>query len=118
MKNAAGIGWIFLSIFGGAVLLGAVGCENGAHSPPPVKSAQTPEQAPGAPGVGQTLFDSDDAAMQALLTAVKAQDHEQVHRILGPAWKELVSGDKVEDGNAFKEFAQHASEHTQLQKKD
>jgi len=30
----------------------------------------------------------------------------------------LVSGDKVEDGNAFKEFAQHAAEHTRLQKKD
>jgi hypothetical protein len=26
----------------------------------------------------------------AMLTAVNAQDHDQVHLILGPAWKELV----------------------------
>ena len=56
------------------------------------------------------MFDSDDALVTALLAAVKAQDHEQVHRLLGPAWKDLVSGDKVEDANAFKDFAQRAGE--------
>jgi hypothetical protein len=56
--------------------------------------------------------------MNALLTAVKAADHDQVHLILGPAWKEVISGDKVEDANAFKEFADHAADHSELQKKD
>jgi hypothetical protein len=53
-----------------------------------------------------------------MLAAVKADDHDQVHLLLGPAWKELVSGDKVEDANAFHEFAQRASERTRLQKQD
>jgi hypothetical protein len=70
------------------------------------------------PGEGQPLFASDDEAMSAMLTAVKDQDHEQVHTLLGPAWKELVSGDKVEDGNAFKEFAERAAERTRLQRQD
>ena len=113
-----GIGWVMASVLVGAVLVGAAGCQNTTSSPPAVRSAQTPEQAPGAPGQGQQVFASDDEALKALLSAVKAQDHDQVHQILGPAWKELVSGDKVEDGNAFKEFAQHAAEHTRLQKKD
>ena len=109
--------WALSCITAGGILLGAAGCGNTA-TPPPLTSAQTPEQAPGAPGVGQPLFASDSEAMDALLGAVKAQDHDKVHEILGPAWKELVSGDKVEDGNAFKEFAAHAAEHTELQKKD
>jgi hypothetical protein len=118
MRNAAHIGWVIACVLAGAVLAGVGGCESSANSPPPVRSAQTSERAPGAPGVGQPLFASDEAAMNALLTAVKAEDHDQVHQILGPAWKELVSGDKVQDGNAFKEFAQHAAEQTRLQKKD
>jgi hypothetical protein len=109
--------WTFACIAAGGILLGVVGCGNTA-TPPPLTSAQTPEQAPGAPGVGQPLFASDSEALDAMLAAVKAQDHDKVHEILGPAWKELVSGDKVEDGNAFKEFAAHAAEHTELQKKD
>ncbi|MGD1276268.1 MAG: DUF2950 domain-containing protein [Tepidisphaeraceae bacterium] len=113
-----GIGWVMATVLAGAVLVVAGGCENTTNSPPAVPSAQTPEQAPGAPGQGQQVFASDDEALKALLSAVKAQNHDQVHQILGPAWKELVSGDKVEDGNAFKEFAQHAAEHTRLQKKD
>ena len=75
-------------------------------------------QVSGEPGQGQPLFDSDDAAVSALLAAVKAQDHDQVHRLLGPAWQELVSGDKVEDANAFKEFADRAAEHMRVEKKD
>jgi hypothetical protein len=112
----AGIGWVMASVLAGAVLTGAGGCVNTA--PPPVRSAQTPEQAPGAPGVAQQVFASDDDASNALLGAVKAQDHEQVHEILGPAWKELVSGDKVEDATAFKEFAGHAAERMRLEKRD
>jgi len=106
-------GWIAALLAGGALTV-AIGCNCTTSSLP----AQTPAQTLGAPGQGQLLFASDDEASDAMLTAVKAQDHDQVHLILGPAWKELVSGDKVEDANAFKEFAQRASERTRLQKQD
>jgi hypothetical protein len=102
------------SLLAGVAVLLASGCQSTPGSPP----ASTPAQAAGAPGPGQPLFASADEAVQAMLAAVKAQDHEQVHLLLGPAWKELISGDKVEDGNAFKEFAGRAAERTRLQKQD
>jgi len=117
-QKRASIGWALLNILAGSVLIAASGCTNTADSAPQMQSAQTPEQAPGAPAVGQLTFASDHEAFEAMLGAVKAQDHDKVHQILGPAWKELISGDKVEDGNAFKEFAQHAAESSRLQKKD
>lgn len=95
-------------------LLSTTGCNSTTSSPPTATSVQTS----GVPAPGQPLFDTDQDAMNAMLKAVKDQDHDQVHRLLGPAWKELVSGDKVEDANAFKEFAQRASERTRLQKQD
>jgi hypothetical protein len=118
-----GIGWMMASLLAGALLVIPGGCQTATNSPPPAPpagpSVQTPpDQTPDAPGQGQTVFATDDAASKAMIDAVKAQDHDQVHQILGPAWKELVSGDKVEDGNAFKEFAAHAAEATLLQKKD
>ena len=58
------------------------------------------------------------SAVGVLLAAVKAQDHEQVHRILGPAWKELVSGDKVEDANAFTDPLTMRAAKTRTEKKD
>ena len=112
------IGGILGGLLAGAALVVMGGCANPASSTPALASAQTPQQAPGAPGMGQQIFASDDEASKALLTAVEDQDHDKVHQILGPAWKELVSGDRVEDGNAFKEFAQHAAETTRLQKQD
>jgi hypothetical protein len=108
------IGWIAAGILAGGAVLLAGGC-NGATSPP---SGPTSGQVSGQPGQGQPLYASDEDALNAMMTAVKAQDHEQVHRILGPAWKELVSGDKVEDANAFTEFAHRAAERTRLQKED
>ena len=121
MRNQrhSGIGRAIGSILAGAGLLGVAGCETANEPLPPfVRSAQTPKQAPGAPGQGQQVFASDEEASKALLAAVKEQDHDRIHQMLGPAWKELVSGDKVEDSNAFKEFAQHAAEHSRIQKKD
>jgi hypothetical protein len=97
-------------------LLLASGC-NG-HAPQVRRQGPTSAQTSGTPGQGQPLYASDEDALNAMMTAVKAQDHEQVHLILGPAWKELVSGDKVEDANAFNEFAHRAAERTRLQKQD
>jgi hypothetical protein len=114
--------WIAASFISCASFLLAGGCAAQSNSPQPIASsetsAQTPAQSPGQPGEGQPVFDSDKDAVAALLAAVKAQDHDQVHRLLGPAWKELVSGDKVEDANAFKEFAGRAAEKMHIDKKD
>lgn len=108
------IGWIAAGLLAGGALLLASGC-NSTTSPP---TGPTSAQVKGEPGQGQPLYASDEDALNAMMTAVKAKDHDQVHVILGPAWKELVSGDKVEDANAFSEFAQRAAEHTRLQKQD
>jgi hypothetical protein len=108
------VGWIAAGFLAGAALLLTNGCNSTTTSPPAATSAQIS----GTPGEGQPLFASDDEALNAMLAAVKAQDHEQVHLILGPAWRELVSGDKVEDANAFNEFARRAAERTRLQKQD
>jgi hypothetical protein len=109
----ANIGWIAVGLLAGGALL-ASGCDS-TTSPP---AGPTSAQVSGEPGQGQPLYASDEDALYAMITAVKAQDHEQVHLILGPAWKELVSGDKVEDGNAFIEFSHRAAERMRLQKQD
>jgi hypothetical protein len=114
IETRGNIGWIAAGLLAGGALLLASGCSS-ATSPP---SSPASAQVSGEPGQGQPLYASDEDALNAMITAVKAQDHEQVHLILGPAWKELVSGDKVEDGNAFNEFAQRAAERTRLQKQD
>jgi hypothetical protein len=113
-------GWIAASFLAGSMLLLAGGCS----SPPADNSASSgisastggsassaaQAQAAGMPAQGQPLFNTDQEAMEAMIAAVKADDHDQVHRLLGPDWKDLVSGDKVEDASAFKEFSQRASE--------
>ena len=109
------IGWIAVTLLTSGALLLASGCSSTPTSPP---APATLAEAPGVPGQGQPLFASDEEAFNAMIAAVKAHDHDKVHFILGPAWKELVSGDKVEDTNAFDEFAQRAAEKTRLQKQD
>lgn len=108
------VGWIVAGLLAAGAWLLANGCNSSASSPP----AQPSVQAPDAPAPGQPVFDTAEEASSAMLAAVKDQDHDRVHLLLGPQWKDLVSGDKVEDANAFKEFAQRAAEYTQLQKQD
>ncbi len=120
------IGCLIAGTLSVAMLLATAGCASSGPAAPTTQqsadaapAAQPVAAAPtGAPGAGELTFSSDNDAMNALLDAVKAQDHDKVHQILGPGWRDLLSGDKVEDGNAFKEFAQHAAEHAQLEKKD
>src|SRR5271154_4783837 len=63
-RTFSGVGMGFLFVLAGMALVG--GCESTATSPPTLQSAQTPEQAPGAPGVGQEVFASDNEALNAL----------------------------------------------------
>ncbi|HEX4125007.1 MAG TPA: DUF2950 domain-containing protein [Tepidisphaeraceae bacterium] len=83
----------------------------------PPLTAQIPQK-PDEPGNGQTTFATDEDAASAFVAAVAADDHDKVHQILGPQWKELLTGDKVQDANAFKDFATHAAEHHQLEMKN
>ena len=111
------------SIALGAVLFWIGGCaQSGQHATPDSSSPQVSEEQHPAgadsPAAGQKTFASDDDAARAMVEAARDENHEQVHEILGPAWKELVSGDKVEDANAFKEFAEHAAQRMRLEKKD
>jgi hypothetical protein len=90
----------------------AVGCATG----PVPTTAPTHGQVEGRPGPGEMTFDSDTAAVDAMVAAAKSHNYEQVHKLLGPAWKELVSGDKIEDEKDFDEFAKRAAEKSSLVK--
>ncbi len=41
-----------------------------------------------------------------------------MHRLLGPDWQELSSGDKTEDADEFKDFATRAAEKMRIEKQD
>ncbi len=108
---------IKLGSFFGTLLLSVALVGLGACSQ--TKTIQNVDVTPaGQPGAGQQLFATDDAAAAALVDAAKARDHATMDHIFGPASKDLVSGDKVADENAFNRFATHAGEHTTLEKKD
>lgn len=100
-----------------AVLLVAsltlVGCQQPTASPAPAAAVQLP----GQPAPDQQVFDSDDQAAQALVKAAGARDKEAVNRLLGPASKDLSSGDPVQDANGFERLAQNASEQMRVEKK-
>jgi hypothetical protein len=81
---------------------------------PPATQVVPQQAVAGQPGAGQMVFDTDDAAVNAMVDAVKTCDHEKVRQILGPAWKELLTGDKVADAAAYKEFAGHFAEHSRI----
>jgi hypothetical protein len=110
--------WIVAGLLGGAGLLLVGGCANDTNASQASAATQTVAQSDREPAAGQPVFDSDADVVNALLAAVKAQDHEQVHHLLGPAWKELTSGDKLEDAQDFKDFAARAAEHMRIEKKD
>jgi hypothetical protein len=134
MKGSKSIinGWLAAGLLPGALLIGIAGCAN-SHStdtpgsvaadtsnvPPPAPAALTPAQAAStAPAAEQESFDTPDAAVSALLTATKAGDHDEIHKIFGPATSDLMSGDKVEDANDFKAFAASAAEKNHVEKKN
>jgi hypothetical protein len=70
----------------------------------------------GAPS--QKLFSSPEAALKALIEAVKAEDKTVLDQIFGPSGKDLRSGDAVQDAAEYKEFAKHLAEKTDLVKEN
>ena len=66
----------------------------------------------------QTTFASPEEAVKALAEATKARDKEAIHKVFGPAVKDLVSGDEVQDREDFEEFSKAFAAMTELVKKD
>lgn len=54
---------------------------------------------------GQQMFASPDDAMHALRVAVQADDQTALKQIFGPQFKSLLTGDKVQDANNARHFA-------------
>ena len=85
----------------------------------PRLSAQT-EKSPNqkAEASRQTLFDTPEAAMHALIDAASAKDNTTLNKLFGPGSDQLFSGDPVEDDKDLAEFAAAAQESAQLKKED
>jgi hypothetical protein len=66
-------------------------------------AAQQPDQQ--KPGLAQRLFASPDEAVKALQTASAAKDKAALCEIFGPQFKELLTGDEVQDANNAQKFA-------------
>ena len=87
--------WVFL-----AMLVMA----SGAFPPLPLHADE--EKSAGK----QRTFASPEEAIQALIDATKAADHAALHEIFGPAHKDLVTGDKVEDEANFARFSKEIAQ--------
>lgn len=74
-------------------------------------SPAIPAQAP-----AQSTFSSPEEALQALVTATTARDRNALAALFGPDYRQLLSGDDVEDTNDLEDFAGAVSESVQLQK--
>ena len=57
------------------------------------------------PGDAQQTFASPDAAIAALQAAVAANDRAALAKLFGPEFRELLTGDAVQDDNNTKRFA-------------
>ncbi len=62
------------------------------------------------------VFQTPQAAVQAMAAATAAKDRAALRDIFGPDVKNLLSGDDVEDNNMFTEFAQLVAEATKIEK--
>ncbi len=62
----------------------------------------------------QKVFASPDEALQALIAAVTAKDHQMLRAIFGPVAQELEPGDPVEQAAEFNHFAGELLERNEL----
>jgi hypothetical protein len=69
---------------------------------PAAQPNETPQQ---KPVVAQRLFASPDEACKALRAAAEAKDKAALTAIFGPDYKELSTGDEVQDANNAQKFA-------------
>lgn len=74
------------------------------------------QTASGAPAMDQKTFSSPEDAVNALRTAVEANDRDALDNIFGPELKSLMTGDKVQDAKNSRKFAMAMAESYQLDK--
>jgi hypothetical protein len=89
----------FTSFLTAALLAGA-----GGFLAAPLPAAEQQEAQP-KPVVAQQLFASPDEAVKALQAATQAKDNAVLLRIFGPDFRELLTGDQVQDANNAQGFA-------------
>lgn len=65
---------------------------------------------------GQRTFSSPEDAMHALVHAVSSGDRAELGKIFGPEYKDLLSGDPVEDDKDLADFDAGLQESAQLEK--
>jgi len=66
----------------------------------------------------EKLFLSPENAVKTLSEALKTNDKVMLDHILGPAWKDLRSGDEVQEAAELDDIAKHLAEKTELVKED
>jgi len=67
---------------------------------------------------GQQTFSSPEDAMHALVQAVNTKDRAELAKIFGPEYKDLLSGDSIEDNKDLTDFDAGLQESAQLQKQN
>ena len=90
-----------------------------AQQAPAQQAAMTTEKAAPAkaasPSGGAELFDSPDAAVDALLKAAGDDDTDALAKIFGPDGKEIyATGDAVQDKNRLEDFVAQAKEKKEI----
>jgi hypothetical protein len=73
---------------------------------------------PEAGAASQRYFASPENALKALVEAVKSKDAAELDQIFGPARKELLSDDEVQQAAGLEAFAKHLTEKTDLVKEN
>jgi hypothetical protein len=73
---------------------------------------------PEAGAASQRYFASPEDALKALVEAVKSNDAAELDQIFGPARKELLSDDEVQQAAGLEAFAKHLAEKTDLVKEN
>lgn len=66
----------------------------------------------------QRQFASPEEARQALVTAVKDKNHQELAAIFGPALRDLQPGDPVEEAAEFQHFSQHVAEGVEVSREE
>lgn len=67
---------------------------------------------------GQETFSSPEDAMHALVQAVNSKDRAELGKIFGPEYRDLLSGDVVEDDKDLADFDAGLQQSAQLQKQN
>src|SRR5271163_1106214 len=126
MSRFNSIARISAAVLAAVLTVGFAGCSTqsaqdtqaSAQQPTPILSDQPQAASVPHPSEGQKTFDTPDAAVAALLSALDSNDHADLRTIFGPEAKDLVTGDPVTDANSYKSFSQEALERAQLEERD